>query len=424
MAASGGGVGMARDGTAAGSGDAGTGRAGGEIAGGVDLGAGASGSRATGQAVMEDAATGNAGYGSPEASRRVTTNDGDTNRHDGRTGGSPGTNGGAGASAVPSATVAAEPWPGEDEVSTIDEQNTFGANMSGLFYEPASADEAATLWAVQNNPPKLYKLTQTDEGWASAPSWGGGKQLYWPGKKGKPDTEDVTRAEYSSPAVYVCTERDSEGEARLSVLRFDTTAKDTALGATHEWNLTTAIQSSGSTNGGLEALAWVPDSVLTERGFLDEGKGRPYAPDDYPQKHGTGVFFVGHEMTGKVFGFVLDETGGTYHQVASFASGLTKKQDAKAEEVMALWFDRESNRLWAACDDNCGGDMTVFDIDTTFRLRRKFHGPPDISNMNNEGFTFASETTCENGLKSVFWSDDSATNGYALRSGRMRCGEL
>ncbi|MDO9352390.1 MAG: hypothetical protein Q7T55_01755, partial [Solirubrobacteraceae bacterium] len=40
---------------------------------------------------------------------------------------------------------------------------------------------------------------------------------------------------------------------------------------------------------------------------------------------------------------------------------------------------------------------------------------------NNEGFAIAPQAECVGGLKSVFWADDSATNGHAIRSGKLNC---
>ena len=91
--------------------------------------------------------------------------------------------------------------------------------------------------------------------------------------------EGVTRAELTSPAIYVATERDNlaPSTSRLSILRYDTSAAGPTLIATHEWNLTSDLPPAGS-NAGLEGITWMPDEVLVASGFFDERVGHTYAP--------------------------------------------------------------------------------------------------------------------------------------------------
>jgi hypothetical protein len=133
------------------------------------------------------------------------------------------------------------------------------------------------------------------------------------------------------------------------------------------------------------------------------------------------LFFVGLEANGRVYAYALNHATGSYTRVASFASGFSG--------VMGLEFDTELNQLWVTCDDNCSGQSVVFNIDTRigaatfgrFHATRLFARPTGMSNLNNEGFAFASQAECVGGNKPAFWADDAATGGHALRSGTVSC---
>ena len=87
-----------------------------------------------------------------------------------------------------------------------------------------------------NDPSVLYCLlwggatwsAMTDDGWTN------GKLLHYPDGTGSPDAEGLTRAEWSSTAIYVAAERDNATAkvSRLSVLRYDYTSTATSLTAT------------------------------------------------------------------------------------------------------------------------------------------------------------------------------------------------
>jgi hypothetical protein len=72
----------------------------------------------------------------------------------------------------------------------------------------------------------------------------------------------------------------------------------------------------------------------------------------------------------------------------------------------------------------------VLDIDTrpgsatlgTFIIRRGFERPSGMANLNNEGFTMATESTCSAGFKATFYADDDSDAGHAIRRGSIPCG--
>jgi len=315
-------------------------------------------------------------------------------------------------------------WPGDATIATVDPAAAFGQNLSGLAYEPAAGARPAVLWAVKNDPSLLYRVERTGAVWAPATTdgWAAGKALHYPGGLGSPDAEGVTLAELTSTAVYVATERDNNvgATSRLSVLRFDTAAAGTALTATHEWNLTADLPAVGP-NLGLEAITWIPDSALVARGFYDARLAAPYDPGRYPN-HGTGLFAVGLEGNGMIYVYALDHVGGGFQRVASFASGHPA--------VMGLAFDRDSGNLWTACDDTCNGELAILAIEANplspshgrFVNRRTSDRPTGMPNLNNEDVAVVPDAECVANRKSVFWTDDGATGGHALRLGSIPCG--
>jgi len=309
-------------------------------------------------------------------------------------------------------------------VVTVDPANTYASDLSGVHYEPAQGAAAAVLWAVQNMPSKLYRLLWNGSAWVSDTSngWSAGKALHFPDGQGTPDSEGVTKGVLGSTALYASIERDNQvsGASRLSVLMFDGASASDSLSATREWNLTSDLPKVGS-NLGLEAIAWVPDAYLVSKGFVDESKQAAYDPASYAN-HAGGIFFVGVEQSGMVYGFALDHVGGGFTRVASFESGNSG--------VMDLSFDRDVGYLWAVCDDTCQGRSNVLDIDTRvgsptrgkFLVRRGFERPASMPNLNNEGFTMGSESTCQAGFKPVFYAEDGSTMGFAIRRDSIPCG--
>jgi hypothetical protein len=318
------------------------------------------------------------------------------------------------------------PWPGANMVVTADGDNAFGTDLSGLAYQPTAGTAPAILWAVNNNSAKLYRLAWGASTFASVTTdgWKSGKKMKYPTGDGTPDSEGVTLAELNSTAIYVVAERDGDNNdtSRLSILRYDTAGTATTLTATHEWNLTADLPKVDA-NKGLEGIAWIPDTALVAKGFFDENLKKAYAPADYVN-HGTGLFFVGLETGGQIYGYALDHTARTFKRVATVASG----QDA----VMDLSYDRDVGTLWAACDDTCDNQTMLLDVDTNaaspthgrFRVRRGFARPSTLPNEGNEGIAIAPESECMAGKKPFFWADDSNTDDHAIRRDSIPCGVL
>jgi hypothetical protein len=321
------------------------------------------------------------------------------------------------------ATPGVRAWPGTNDVVTLDAAALFAGNMSGVTYEPSGGSSPGTLWAVQNNPSRVYLLESEGIGWApSSAEWATGKTLRYADGSGVPDSEGLTFAEYSDRALYIATERNNDvsGTSRLSVLRVLPETPGTTLDATHEWNLTADLPVVGP-NLGLEAITWIPDDVLVQRGLVDEGTGAVYSPAAYPG-HGTGLFVLGVEGTGLLYAYAFDHATQGFQRIASFSSGHPG--------VMGLEYDRETGYLWAACDDTCQGRQTILELQTSgaaagrFAVVSTLARPSSLANLNDEGIAIAPEAECVNGFKGFFWVDDGDTDGHALRGDAIPCGRF
>jgi hypothetical protein len=306
-------------------------------------------------------------------------------------------------------------WPGSPTIHDAGPIGVFRENLSGLALEPGTPN---VLWAVRNGPGTLYRLIPQGNQWIidTNSGWSSGKPLRYPDGTENPDSEGVTFAGQGSRAgLYVATERRNTKNSisRNTVLRFDPATPGTTLTATNEWDLTADLPSVGP-NFGLEAITWIPDRLLTARRFFDESKNRTYRPSDYPN-HGDGLFFVGLEGKAAIYAYALDHKNNTFTRLATIKTGLAG--------VMDLAFDRDTNDLWAICDDTCQGRSVVLRIGANgrFEVARRYERPTGMPNLNNEGFTIAPASQCSNGVKPVYWADDSETNGQSLRSGTLTC---
>ena len=316
-------------------------------------------------------------------------------------------------------SVTLQPWPTSDAVVMVDNLNQFPQNLSDLVDEPGTS-VGTVLWGIQNNPSILYRLIWNGTTWngVTEDNWASGKTIRYPGGTGHPDSEGLTRAEWSSPAIYVSAERDNDNNnvSRMSLLRYDTSVTGTTeLVATHEWNLTSEFPVSPA-NLSLESIAWIPDSFLVANAFYDDSANAAYDPSRYPN-HGTGLFLIGLESNGMIYGYALDHVAGTVQRVSTFASGQSL--------IMSLYFDRDVGNLWVYCDNSCANRAAVLRMaGGRFVVQYLYDHPATLPNSNMEGITVAPESDCAQGKKSFFWADDDDYGGHALYRGTIPCGLL
>ena len=318
--------------------------------------------------------------------------------------------------------ITAQPWPGSAEVVAVDSTNQFMKNLSDLVYQPPVGNEGDVLWGLVNSPPTLFCLIWNGTTWTGMTddNWTFGKALHYPSGGGSPDTEGLTRTDWSSTAIYVASERDNNGGvSRMSVLRYDVDDTGIALTATNEWNLTPDLPISDP-NTGLEGIAWVPDDYLVAHKFFDEAANAVYDPSRYAN-HAGGLFLVGHEGNGMIYAYALDHSAsaGTFQRVATVRSGNPY--------LMSLDFDRDEGNLWAYCDNTCANQAAVLRIGASgrFELTHLYNRPTSLANSNYEGITIAPESECDAmGMRSFFWSDDDNNGMHALYRGSIPCGPL
>ena len=320
------------------------------------------------------------------------------------------------------------PWPGSSAVSTADNQCSFetstgpeGRDVSGLVF---SKTEPGVLWAVKNKN-WVFKLVKQGGVYVAAPGWAGGKEIFFPGGTGLPDTEGITQG--PDGLLYVTTERNNASNkiALNSILQLDPNAAGSTLTATKQWDLTSEfpwLQTGSSTeaNLGFEGVTYVPDSYLTANGFVDQHTGATYDPANYPG-HGSGLFFAALEDDGNLYAYALGGDG-SFTRIAVVPTGLPTVQDVA--------YDADLQRIWALCDNDCAVSSTLLKIGAAgaFAPEKVFSRPAGLPDDNIEGFALAPVSTSTDGLtREVVWSDDgiygtgvgSSTEGHALYSGSL-----
>lgn len=274
------------------------------------------------------------------------------------------------------------PWPVAGlQINGIDLGADFNIeDMSGVDF-----DQDGRAWVVNNGKAELWALDYDDA--AGTYSVGGRWTLRYGDGTGIPDAEGVTVG--PDGALYVATERDNANKkvSRPSVLRYEVaSASEGSLNAAGEWNLAEHV-GKVAPNGGLEAIAYIPEQ---------------------------GVFAVGVEETGEVLFVSLDGNG---------VSTLVQRLKTPFKGVMALDYDRQANQLRALCDEVCDGQsILIAHNGTEFAQVSEVQARPEgmTENFANEGYArYFKEGTCEQGTRTdttrYLWADDGATNGIALR---------
>lgn len=115
---------------------------------------------------------------------------------------------------------------------------------------------------------------------------------------------------------------------------------------------------------------------------------------------------------GNVYCYALDHASEKYTRISHINTDTY---------VMSMYFDEMSGYLWTVCDNTCDGESTIYTIqDGVFHSLAVIARPSSMPNINNEGFSMSPR--CVNGYQDVYWSDDSATNGYSIRQDSVPCG--
>jgi hypothetical protein len=56
-----------------------------------------------------------------------------------------------------------------------------------------------------------------------------------------------------------------------------------------------------------------------------------------------------------------------------------------------------------------------------FAVTHVYDRPSGMPNFNNEGFTMAPQSKCQNNVKPAWWVDDTEDAGHAIRQGTLTC---
>ncbi|WP_062077397.1 lamin tail domain-containing protein [Demequina globuliformis] len=285
--------------------------------------------------------------------------------------------------------VRALAWPGASAVETVDGEDWFDGDLSGLDYDASTG----ALWAVHNGDGLLYKMTADAAGtWSLAPGYEDGRRLRYPDGTGTVDSEGVTVRDGEPGVVYVSSERnnDAGSVSRPSVLRYEVAGTGELI-ATHEWNLS-SIEALAAlpANGGLEGITWIPaDALGTSEGAFAvavEGTASAYLV----QLGSAGEVTLVETLPTDVFGFDL---------------------------IADVQWD--GGQLWVVCDEACDGRVgTLSVIGGAWEAGQLYERPAGMANIANEGFAVARDL-CVDGAVPTFYADDADTDGFSLRTGSL-----
>lgn len=284
---------------------------------------------------------------------------------------------------------------------------TFLEDSSGLDW----AD--GYLWAVDNGTGTFYKLTaQADGSVTFADGWERGKRVRYakdaddPSAAG-PDAEGITMA--GDGNVYIASERgnSNKGVNYDVLLQVNPDAAESDVVASAEWDLTSQLPSV-SANMGIEAVEWVPNSMV-DGALWDANTKAPFESSNY---HGIvdGVFFVALEDNGHVYAFVLNSDG---------TAQLISDIDAGIGGAMGLNYLQSEGILYVESDDGYDGRIAAVTLNGTSEPAIvQYSRPAGMPNVNNEGFAISEQ--CVDQTRAAWFFQDGAASG-ALRSIQIPC---
>lgn len=305
---------------------------------------------------------------------------------------------------------AVEAWTGADEVTVLDPSQMFLEDSSGLDFHDGS------LWAVDNGTGMIWQLDAAVDGSVSfAEGWEDGKRVRFQkdaadASAAGPDAEGITLD--GSGTVYLAVERDNsdKGTNFNAILEVDPSQAGPDIVADAEWDLTDSLPAV-SANMGIEAVEWVPNSVV-EGAIVDANTGSVFDASVYPDAASGGVFFVALEDNGHVYAYVLNEDGSAV-QIADL--------DPKIGGAMGLDYDSVLGVLWVEADDGYNGRLAQLKFNGTSEPQvAHIERPASMPNLNNEGFATSPVEYCVDGQRPAWWFADGETP-EALRTAPLDC---
>ena len=169
---------------------------------------------------------------------------------------------------------------------------------------------------------------------------------------------------------------------------------------------------------GLEAIAFVPDTLLVAKGLIDDA-GREVQPGRLSRSR-QGPVLRGRRADRPGDRLRAEPANDTFKRITTIASTF--------RSVMELEYEPETTHLWAMCDNNCDGRSVTLDIDAGHRqVRRHAHVRPPRRHgqLQQRGLRDrAAGGVRRTALKPTFYAEDSDADGHTLRGGTINCTPL
>jgi hypothetical protein len=277
--------------------------------------------------------------------------------------------------------------------------NDFYSNLSGAVWNPV----ARTLWVCRNGgPSKLWAVVEDGSGGYEI-DYQGNDRAEW---EEFGDLEGLALADFNEPnTVYLMV----EGHGDIWEYDFSTYSAPVQLN-----DFDTGPYLSGG--DGAEAITFVPDSFLSDQGFVD-GSGAPYVST---QGMG-GLMFIGHQSDGRVYAFDLNRTTGDVVFVGDYFTDR--------DETAGMEFDRSTGLLYILH----GGSHNVVEVasmsstlvgkDRKLDTIKVYTGPAPVPLMgdNYEGFAVVSKDDCVADQRSAFLTIDGGNIWSLLEFQQFPC---
>ena len=281
---------------------------------------------------------------------------------------------------------AAQNWPGESWEKALElgglEDSFSDGDISGAHWN----NNTQTLWLSDNKEEMIWSLVETTSGFKVDKSF-----------DAKGDLEGITQA-MDDEVLYLMDED-------RYIRSYNANSGDSIT----TWSIEDGLPSSGDKGkDGPEGITFVPDTWLSQSGFVDEN-GNAYKASKYDF---GGIFLVAHQNGGSVYAFDL-ASDGSFDFIGQY--------DTAQEESSGLAFDRSTGILYISHNigdntlETTNLESTANDGHREFVTGTEFEAPND---SNLEGFAIKPALNDDNTANDVwaFYADDNGntSDGNAI----------
>lgn len=291
-------------------------------------------------------------------------------------------------------------WPAVDwnqatNLTTVME--TSGVNeASGLFWNK----QTERLYLVQNNG--RVRVLQFQNGNNTF------TQIANKSINGGP--EGITMVNLNENAFYTIDENNYE------IRKFSHTPDFSSVSLSRSWNLLAAPSTMTNTgNTGPEGICFIPDSYLTQAGFISQLSGQPYVS----QKGMGGLFFIAHQNEGYVWVFdVNSNVNNDFLFVGKYKTNRSESCDLAFDQSTGLLYilhNIEGNRL-----EVTNLTSTIIGNDRKFNVVNEYFLPFPSGSVNFEGFALTEKCPTTNQVSAWLCRDVSSSDGTALLTDVLR----